>query len=104
MSMRVAGSDRVHDVEPVGATFFSELHESRTRKKYVSLFDLQDEVLSIKDRRKRDRAIKKSRKRGKEISLTDLSRHSPSDSDIARSRILTKSAKKTLETKWLRSW
>ncbi|KAK8533418.1 hypothetical protein V6N13_026123 [Hibiscus sabdariffa] len=78
-------------------SFLSELVKFRGKKEYVSLFDLHDEVLSIKEKRKRDRAIKKSKKLGKENSSFDSSRRSPSESDIIQNQRIIKSTKKAME-------
>ncbi|KAL4282863.1 hypothetical protein GQ457_16G008650 [Hibiscus cannabinus] len=84
-------------VESEEESFLPELVKFRGKKKYASLFDLQDEVLSIKEKRKRDRTIKKSKKLGKENSSFHSSRHSPSESDIIQNQRILKSAKKAME-------
>ncbi|KAK8620213.1 hypothetical protein V6N13_066694 [Hibiscus sabdariffa] len=84
-------------VESEEESFFPELVKFRGKKKYASLFDLQDEILLIKEKRKRDMAIKKSKKLGKENSSFDSSRHSPSESDIIRNQRIIKSTKKAME-------
>ncbi|KAK8993661.1 hypothetical protein V6N11_007887 [Hibiscus sabdariffa] len=53
--------------------------------------------LSVKENRWRDQTIKISRKFGKENTSLDVSRLSPSDSDIARNQKLKQSAKKALK-------
>ncbi|KAL4369308.1 hypothetical protein GQ457_05G035930 [Hibiscus cannabinus] len=84
-------------VESEEESFLPELVKFRGKKKYASLLDLQDEVRSIKEKRKRDRAIKKSKKLGKENSSFDSSRHSPPESDIIQNQRILKSAKKAME-------
>ncbi|KAK8561753.1 hypothetical protein V6N12_048813 [Hibiscus sabdariffa] len=48
-------------------SFFSKLSNIRRKKKYASLFDLHDEALSIKEKRKIDRLLKKNKFYGKRI-------------------------------------
>ncbi|KAK9004779.1 hypothetical protein V6N11_042235 [Hibiscus sabdariffa] len=79
------------------ASFFSKLTNRQRKKKYASLFYLQGEVLSIKEKGRRYRAIEKSRKFGNENRSLNVSRHSSSDADIARNQRLKQSAKKALE-------
>ncbi|KAK8538225.1 hypothetical protein V6N13_095993 [Hibiscus sabdariffa] len=79
------------------ASFFLELTNCRCKKKCASFFYLQDEVLSVKEKRKIDQAIKKSRKLGKESTSLDISRHSSSDSDIVGIQRLKQLTKKVLE-------
>ncbi|KAK8568950.1 hypothetical protein V6N12_007483 [Hibiscus sabdariffa] len=57
----------------------------------------QDKYLSVKEKRNRDCAVKKSTKVGKKNVSFELIDYSPSDSDIARMQKLTMSARKTLE-------
>ncbi|KAK8686667.1 hypothetical protein V6N13_125690 [Hibiscus sabdariffa] len=85
------------DSEPEQVNLFSELQDQRFRRKYVSITELQDKYLSVKEKRKRDRAMKKSKEVGKENVSFELVDYSPSDSDIARMQKLTISVRKTLE-------
>ncbi|KAL4277889.1 hypothetical protein GQ457_03G014650 [Hibiscus cannabinus] len=75
----------------------SELKDNRFMKKYASIADLQDKALSEKKTRKRDHALKRYKKLQKENFPRKLVDYSPTNSDIARKQILTKSARRTLE-------
>ncbi|KAL4313288.1 hypothetical protein GQ457_01G032420 [Hibiscus cannabinus] len=79
-------------------SFFPELViEKKNKKKYDSLLDLQDKALSTADRRKRDRALKKSKSSRNNLDYSELSGRSLSDSDLAARWVsATKEAKKTL--------
>ncbi|KAK8623798.1 hypothetical protein V6N13_065161 [Hibiscus sabdariffa] len=91
-------------VSRVGSDFeLPEFHNmfkaSRIRKKrFGSLFDIQDKGLSDVDRRKRDRVRKRLKKKGKLEETTELEGYSVTDSDIrARRNLLLAEATKTLE-------
>ncbi|KAL4308746.1 hypothetical protein GQ457_01G033020 [Hibiscus cannabinus] len=65
--------------------FFPELQDLRSRRKYVSIAELQDKSLSAKEKRKRDRALRKKNKKGETENIPrELGDYSPSDLDIAR--------------------
>ncbi|KAK9005185.1 hypothetical protein V6N11_042630 [Hibiscus sabdariffa] len=66
------------------------------KKKYGSLYDLQDKVLSVKEKR-RVRAFKKGKSYRKEDKVVDVVDDSPSESDIVRNQTLIRSARKKLE-------
>ncbi|KAL4387421.1 hypothetical protein GQ457_09G031000 [Hibiscus cannabinus] len=71
------------------------LHEV---KKYGSLLDFQDKAISERDRKKRNRAIKKDKKLKKVIEFSELSGRSLSDSDLTiRWNNSLKEARKTLD-------
>ncbi|KAK8659081.1 hypothetical protein V6N13_029293 [Hibiscus sabdariffa] len=62
---------------------FPELSDYKFRRKYASIAEIQDKALSIKEKRKRDRALKS-------FSFLFIG------TDIARKQILTKSVRKAL--------
>ncbi|KAK8524690.1 hypothetical protein V6N13_015700 [Hibiscus sabdariffa] len=64
----------------------------RKERKYASIF----EVLSEKEKKRRDRALKKCKKIKKTKVNPEIFTYSPTDSDIARKQILTLAARKTL--------
>ncbi|KAL4295863.1 hypothetical protein GQ457_12G032780 [Hibiscus cannabinus] len=79
--------------------FFPELVTKHRRvKKYGSLLDFQDKAISERDRKKRNRAIKKDKKLKKVIEFSELSGRSLSDSDLTiRWNNSLKEARKTLD-------
>ncbi|KAK9001152.1 hypothetical protein V6N11_082943 [Hibiscus sabdariffa] len=58
---------------------------------------MQDRILTVKEKKKRDRALKTYMKIAKKAEFEDSSFHVPTNSDIARNQILTKSVKAKLE-------
>ncbi|KAK8514887.1 hypothetical protein V6N12_001054 [Hibiscus sabdariffa] len=72
-----------------------DLYRKSTRK-YRSLLELQDKALSVKEKKRRDRAIKRNNRLEKEKTSLEVEATSPTNSDIARKQILTRSARKTL--------
>ncbi|KAL4383448.1 hypothetical protein GQ457_15G029340 [Hibiscus cannabinus] len=82
-------------------TFFPELApviSKRKGKKYASLLDFQDKVLTELERKKRDRAIKRNKAKKKELECSELFGRSLSDSDLAAKWILaTREARKALK-------
>ncbi|KAK9030038.1 hypothetical protein V6N11_031476 [Hibiscus sabdariffa] len=77
---------------------FPELQDPKRKygKRYASLFDLQDKALSEAEKKKRDKAIKKSKRGGKAVDKEEVDGSSPTDSDIARMQILTSNARKAI--------
>ncbi|KAL4291391.1 hypothetical protein GQ457_14G020120 [Hibiscus cannabinus] len=73
--------------------------KSKRKKKYGSLYSLQDRVLSEADRRKRDRALRKLKKQNCEDELSaDIDEASLTSSDLrGRWKILTRNAIELLE-------
>ncbi|KAK8690447.1 hypothetical protein V6N13_073980 [Hibiscus sabdariffa] len=74
-----------------------KLKDNRFRMKYASIADLEDKDLSTKETRKRDHALKRYKKFIKENFPRELFDHPPTNSDIARKKILTKSARRIHE-------
>ncbi|KAL4312316.1 hypothetical protein GQ457_01G010310 [Hibiscus cannabinus] len=73
--------------------------QKRKERRFGSLFELQDKVLSELERRKRDRVLKRIKKKGKENEKPELEGCSVTDLDLQeRRRILLREAKKTLAT------
>ncbi|KAL4324756.1 hypothetical protein GQ457_11G000030 [Hibiscus cannabinus] len=73
--------------------------QKRKERRFGSLFELQDKVLSKLERRKRDRVLKRIKKKGKENEQPELEGCTVTDSDLQeRRRILLREAKKTLAT------
>ncbi|KAL4284998.1 hypothetical protein GQ457_16G027450 [Hibiscus cannabinus] len=73
--------------------------KSKRKKKYGSLYSLQDRVLSEADRRKRDRALRKLKKQNCEDELSaDIDEDSLTSSDLrGRWKLLTRNATELLE-------
>ncbi|KAK8705946.1 hypothetical protein V6N13_049530 [Hibiscus sabdariffa] len=63
---------------------------SKSTRKYGSLLELQDKALSLKEKKRRDHAIKRNKRLGKEKTSLEAS---PTNSDIVRKQILTRSAR-----------
>ncbi|KAK8595991.1 hypothetical protein V6N12_064495 [Hibiscus sabdariffa] len=78
-------------------SIFPELSDYKFRRKYASIAEIQDKALSVKEKRKRDRALKKCKKVGERNVPSELVDYSPTDSDIARMQNLKKEARATLE-------
>ncbi|KAL4283199.1 hypothetical protein GQ457_16G029250 [Hibiscus cannabinus] len=79
--------------------FFPEWESKRERKKrYGSMNQLQDKVLSEKEKKKTDRAIRREKKNEKNCEFSELSGRSLSESDLVQHwEIVSKKAKKALE-------
>ncbi|KAK8595533.1 hypothetical protein V6N13_016900 [Hibiscus sabdariffa] len=86
-----------HAVDSGNMEFFPEFKDSRNRKKYASLYDLQDKVIIVKEKKKRDRPFKKIKNSKKIVNEVEVKEFSPSGSNIVRTQALIKSAKNTLE-------
>ncbi|KAK8626220.1 hypothetical protein V6N13_133871 [Hibiscus sabdariffa] len=86
-----------HALESDNLDFFPEFKYTRNRKKYASLYDLQDKVLSAKEKKIRDRSFKEIKNSKKVVKEVDLNESSPSESDIVRTQALIRSEKNTLE-------
>ncbi|KAL4342271.1 hypothetical protein GQ457_08G027490 [Hibiscus cannabinus] len=70
----------------------------RKNKKYGSLASFQDKAISSAERKRRDRALRRSKKRGIDCNFSDLDGRSLSDSDLrARRDVLIKEARKTMQ-------
>ncbi|KAL4369216.1 hypothetical protein GQ457_05G034450 [Hibiscus cannabinus] len=78
-------------------SMFPELLDYKFRRKYASIAEIQDKALSVKEKRKRDRALKKCKQVGERNVPSELVDYSPTDSDIARMQNLKKEARATLE-------
>ncbi|KAK9041519.1 hypothetical protein V6N11_016616 [Hibiscus sabdariffa] len=79
--------------------FFPELiTKHRKEKKYSSLKEFQDKALSERERKKRDRALKRVKKSKQDVESSELSGRSLSDSDLtARWNAAIKEARKAIE-------
>ncbi|KAK9046349.1 hypothetical protein V6N11_052241 [Hibiscus sabdariffa] len=88
--------ERVCEVEQT--LFFSEFKDLHCRRKFISLSEMQDRILTVKNKKKRDRALKKYKKVAKKSEFEVSCFHVPNDSDIARNQILTKLVKTKLES------
>ncbi|KAL4387762.1 hypothetical protein GQ457_09G013100 [Hibiscus cannabinus] len=79
--------------------FFPELAKKKLKeKRYCSLSDFQDKALSVLERKKKERAIRKERKKAKSQEVSELSGRSLSDSDLmARWESATKEARNAME-------
>ncbi|KAK8486599.1 hypothetical protein V6N11_068293 [Hibiscus sabdariffa] len=86
-----------HALESDNLDFFPEFKDTRNRKKYASLYDLQDKVLSAREKKIRDRAFKKIKNSKKVVKEVDFNESSPSESNIVRTQALIRSEKNTLE-------
>ncbi|KAK8618237.1 hypothetical protein V6N13_132237 [Hibiscus sabdariffa] len=65
--------------------------------KCASMIELQDKAITAKEKKKRrDRAIKRSKRTGKEMAILEVDGSSPTNSDIARKQILTWAARKVM--------
>ncbi|KAK8481443.1 hypothetical protein V6N12_017956 [Hibiscus sabdariffa] len=91
---KVIAQDTV--LEMGSMNFFPELKEYRN-KKYDSLYDLQDKVFSVNEKKRRDRALKRDKSYRKKDIVADLANNSPSEPDIVRNQTLLRSTRKTLE-------
>ncbi|KAL4284387.1 hypothetical protein GQ457_16G026650 [Hibiscus cannabinus] len=82
-----------------GEFFLSEQKSvKKGGKRYGSLWAYQDKVLSEVEKKKRDRASKRAKKKSKGDDALELSGHSLTDSDMwYRWELLTKKARKTLK-------
>ncbi|KAK9045284.1 hypothetical protein V6N11_059171 [Hibiscus sabdariffa] len=96
----VSWADKVDRANSVNSTsvLFLEMQDFHCiiSKKYVSILDLQDKAISAKEKKCRDRAINRNKRYGKENVILEVDASSPTNSDIARKHILTRSARKTL--------
>ncbi|KAK8548775.1 hypothetical protein V6N12_061681 [Hibiscus sabdariffa] len=87
--------DTLYSFRDLELTF--PLKESRPRKRYGSLWDQQEKVLSISDKKKRDRSWK-SKKDSQQLQNSELSGQSLSDSDLRNKwERARKEAKDTLD-------
>ncbi|KAK8603082.1 hypothetical protein V6N13_085279 [Hibiscus sabdariffa] len=79
-------------------TLFPEMQDlyRKFTRKYRSLLELQDKALSIKENKRRDHAIRRNNRLEKEKTSLEVEATSPTNSDITRKQILTRSVKKTL--------
>ncbi|KAK8548528.1 hypothetical protein V6N12_061440 [Hibiscus sabdariffa] len=80
-------------------SFFPELQDHQFRRKFISSAELQDQFLSTKEKKKRDRALKKFKKAGQAVAPKEAEVHIPTDSNIARYQIRTKSTKNKFESR-----
>ncbi|KAK8519172.1 hypothetical protein V6N12_012398 [Hibiscus sabdariffa] len=80
-------------------SFFPELQDHQFRRKFISLAEMQDQFLSTKEKKKRDRALKKFKKAGQTVAPKEAEVHIPTDSDFARNQIRTKSTKNKFESR-----
>ncbi|KAL4325900.1 hypothetical protein GQ457_11G030350 [Hibiscus cannabinus] len=87
--------DFEREVDLEQESMFPELLDYKFRRKYASIAEIHDKALSVKEKRKRDRALKKCRKMGERNVPSELV--DPIDSDIARMQNLKKEAKATIE-------
>ncbi|KAL4272375.1 hypothetical protein GQ457_13G028830 [Hibiscus cannabinus] len=65
-------------------SFFPELQDHQFRRKFISLAEMQDQFLSTKEKKKKDRALKKFKKTGQAVAPKEAEVHILTDSDIAR--------------------
>ncbi|KAL4384776.1 hypothetical protein GQ457_15G026230 [Hibiscus cannabinus] len=78
--------------------FLKQRGKLKAKKKYSSLFELQDRVLSSVEKRKRDRSLRREKKDKSNLDHSEISGCSLSDSDLQiRWKIAKSEAKKSLE-------
>ncbi|KAK8677943.1 hypothetical protein V6N13_143462 [Hibiscus sabdariffa] len=68
----------------------------KSTRKYRSLLELQDNALSVNEKKRRDRAIKRNKRLENEKTSLEAEASSPINSDIARKQILTRSGRRHL--------
>ncbi|KAK8548377.1 hypothetical protein V6N12_061291 [Hibiscus sabdariffa] len=78
-------------------SFLRTLQDHQFRRKFISLAEMQDQFHSTKEKKKKDRALKKFKKAGQAVAPKEAEVHIPTDSDIARNQIRTKSTKNKFE-------
>ncbi|KAK8604716.1 hypothetical protein V6N13_099647 [Hibiscus sabdariffa] len=80
------------------STLFPEMQDlyRKSTRKYRSLLELQDNALSVKEKKRRDHAIERNKRLEKEKTSLEVEATSPTNSDIARKKILTRSTRNTL--------
>ncbi|KAK8523411.1 hypothetical protein V6N12_047931 [Hibiscus sabdariffa] len=72
--------------------------KQKGRKRYGSLFDLHDQVLSKAEKKKKDRALRRKKKVESNLAASELDGRSLTDSDLqTRKYILTLESRKALE-------
>ncbi|KAK8665391.1 hypothetical protein V6N13_005560 [Hibiscus sabdariffa] len=91
-------SDRELNCDEVKRVFFPEIISKKsTKKRFGSLKQFQDSLISVKDRKRRDKAVKKGNQFNSTAEASELSGRSLSDSDLVfHNEILTKKAKEAL--------
>ncbi|KAK8625926.1 hypothetical protein V6N13_057081 [Hibiscus sabdariffa] len=80
-------------------SFIPELQVHQFRRMFISLAEMQDQFRSAKEKKKRDRALNKSKRAGQAVAPMEAEVHIPTDSDIARNQIHTKSKKNKFESR-----
>ncbi|KAK9046317.1 hypothetical protein V6N11_052209 [Hibiscus sabdariffa] len=95
----VSSADSEESFRNTERVFFPEWESKRERKKrYGSMNQLQDKVLSEKEKKKRDRAIPREKKNAKSCEFSELFGRSLSESDLVQHwEIVSKKEKKALE-------
>ncbi|KAL4369203.1 hypothetical protein GQ457_05G027280 [Hibiscus cannabinus] len=94
-------TDKVQSEEESFRDFFPELSPKKrpkSVKRYGSLMDFQDKALTDWERKKRDKALKKNKLKKEDLSVSELSGRSLSNSDfVARWIVATREARKALK-------
>ncbi|KAL4273577.1 hypothetical protein GQ457_13G001680 [Hibiscus cannabinus] len=101
LDQRELENDRDQSEEESSGDFFPELSPKKrpkSVKRYGSLMDFQDKALTVWERKKRDKALKKNKLNKKDLMVSELSGRSLSYSDFAaRWDAATREARKALK-------